>query len=45
MNSLLLVGVSLFLFVIAYHFYGRFLERLWDVSPDRKTPAFEKGWR
>jgi len=42
MNALLVVGASLFLFVVGYHFYGRSLERLWDVSPDRKTPAFEK---
>ena len=42
MSALLVVGASLLLFVVAYHFYGRFLERLWDVSPDRKTPAFEK---
>jgi len=42
MNSLLLVAVSLLLFIAAYRFYGRFLERLWDVSPDRKTPVMEK---
>ncbi|MBN1444822.1 MAG: carbon starvation protein A [Candidatus Omnitrophica bacterium] len=42
MNSLLLVGISLLLFVLAYRFYGRFLERIWDVSADRKTPVAEK---
>ncbi len=42
MGSLLLAGVSLILFVIAYRFYGRFLEKLWDISPERKTPVSEK---
>lgn len=42
MNSLLLVGISLLLFVLAYRFYGRFLEKLWDVSAGRKTPVAEK---
>jgi len=42
MSALLVVGASLLLFVVGYYFYGKFLERLWDVSPDRKTPAFEK---
>ncbi len=42
MSSLLLAGVSLILFIVAYRYYGRFLERLWEISPERKTPAFEK---
>ncbi len=42
MNSLVLVGISLFLFAGGYHFYGRYLEKIWDVSKERKTPAFEK---
>jgi carbon starvation protein len=42
MNSLLLVAISLALFILSYRFYGRFLEKLWDVSPDRKTPVMEK---
>ncbi|MDD3725710.1 MAG: carbon starvation CstA family protein, partial [Candidatus Ratteibacteria bacterium] len=42
MNALVIAGISLLVFVIAYHFYGRFLEHLWDISAERKTPAFEK---
>lgn len=42
MNSLVLAGIAIIAFVIAYRFYGRFLEKLWDVNPARKTPAFEK---
>lgn len=42
MSSLLLVGFSLVLFAAAYRFYGRFLEKLWEISPDRKTPVSEK---
>jgi len=30
------------LFLIAYAFYGRYLEKLWEVNPDEKTPAYKK---
>lgn len=42
MNGLVVAGISVILFIIAYHIYGRFLERLWEISPERKTPSFEK---
>ncbi|MCX8082431.1 MAG: carbon starvation protein A [bacterium] len=42
MNSLVVAGISIILFILAYHFYGRFLERIWDVNPEKKTPAFER---
>ncbi len=42
MNSLLVAGISIILFITAYHFYGHYLEKLWGISPERKTPAFEK---
>ena len=42
MNSLFLVGTTLVLFILAYRFYGRFLEKLWEVSPARKSPVSEK---
>ncbi|MCM8777378.1 MAG: carbon starvation protein A [Candidatus Omnitrophica bacterium] len=42
MNSLIVAGIGLLLFIIAYHFYGSFLERQWDIDHKRRTPAFEK---
>jgi len=42
MNSLLVAGIGIFLFLIAYVFYGRYLEKLWEVNPDEKTPAYKK---
>ena len=42
MNSLLIVVFSLVLFIVAYRFYGRFMERMWDISAGRKTPVMEK---
>ncbi len=41
MNSLVLTGIVFFFFLVAYCFYGRKLESLWDISPERKTPAVE----
>ncbi len=41
MSSLLLVGVTFVLFIIAYRFYGRFMEKLWEISSARKTPAMK----
>jgi len=42
MNSLLIAGIGLVAYIIAYHFYGGFLNKVWEVNPERKTPAFEK---
>ncbi len=41
MNSLFIAGIGIFLFLIAYKFYAGYLERLWDVNPDEKTPAYK----
>lgn len=42
MNSLLLGLISLFLLFLGYRFYGRIAEKLWQIDPERKTPALEK---
>ena len=39
MNGALLLALSLILFGAAYHFYGRFIERVLGVDPGRPTPA------
>ncbi|HNX34681.1 MAG TPA: carbon starvation protein A [Kiritimatiellia bacterium] len=39
MNGALLLALSLVLFGAAYHFYGRFIERVLGVDPSRPTPA------
>ncbi len=39
MNGALLLIIGLVCFVLAYRFYGRYLERLFGVDPQRKTPA------
>lgn len=39
MNSIILAIGALFVFILGYRFYGRVLGRLFDVDPDRKTPA------
>jgi carbon starvation protein len=39
MNGALLLAVGCILFGLAYRFYGRFVERLLGVEPDRPTPA------
>ena len=41
MNSLVISGIGIFLFLIAYKFYAGYLERLWGVNPDEKTPAYK----
>jgi len=35
--SILLIGIALF--AIAYRYYGRFLDRNFDINPDNTTPA------
>ncbi|MEO0129402.1 MAG: carbon starvation CstA family protein, partial [candidate division WOR-3 bacterium] len=42
MNSLFLGFGAIILFLIAYKLYGRILERLFNVSPENKTPAHYK---
>ncbi len=42
MNSLLIGTIALFLLFLGYRFYGRIAERLWQIDPERKTPAIEK---
>ena len=42
MNSLWIGAISLLLFFLGYKFYGRIAERLWQIDPERKTPAIER---
>ncbi|MBP7215842.1 MAG: carbon starvation protein A [Candidatus Omnitrophica bacterium] len=42
MHSTLIVLVTIVLFILAYAWYGRKLERLWHIDPKRATPAFTK---
>ncbi|MEO0136999.1 MAG: carbon starvation protein A [candidate division WOR-3 bacterium] len=42
MNSLLLGFGAIILFLTAYKFYGRRLERLFNINPENKTPAHYK---
>jgi len=42
MNSLIIVIITLGLFILAYRFYAKRLESLWQIDPKRPTPAFSK---
>ncbi|MBN1912935.1 MAG: carbon starvation protein A [Candidatus Omnitrophica bacterium] len=42
MNSLVIAVITIVLFVLAYRFYARKLEALWQVDAKRSTPAFAK---
>lgn len=42
MNSVFLLIFVVVFFVIAYRFYARYLERLWDIKTENKTPAHTK---
>lgn len=42
MNSILLMVIALFIFLLGYRFYGRVLEKLFDTNPKNKTPAHTK---
>jgi carbon starvation protein len=42
MNSLVVALVSLLLLGLGYRFYGRLMEKLWDVNPEKITPAHTK---
>jgi len=41
-NSLIVVVIALILFVSSFIFYGRYLEKLWEVNKENLTPAFTK---
>jgi len=41
MNSLIVAIIAVLLLGWGFRFYGKVMERLWDVNPDRKTPALE----
>ncbi|MCM8770095.1 MAG: carbon starvation protein A, partial [Candidatus Omnitrophica bacterium] len=43
MNVLFIVWMSLGAFVLAYHFYGRKLDILWEIDATKKTPAVERN--
>lgn len=42
MNSLVIIFITFVLFFWGYKFYARRLELLWQVDPQRKTPAVSK---
>ena len=42
MSSLTIIFITFVLFFWGYKFYARRLELLWQVDPQRKTPAFSK---
>ena len=42
MQSLILIAITSLAFFLGYRFYARFLTRLWDIDPEKTTPAFEK---
>jgi len=42
MNPLIIVIVALTLFFLAYRFYAKKLEDIWQIDPKRDTPAFTK---
>jgi len=39
MNTIFLLILVLVSFFLAFRFYGRYLEKLWDVNSENKTPA------
>ncbi len=41
MNGAILLIIGIIFFVFAYRFYGRYLEKLFGVDANRKTPAHE----
>lgn len=41
MSSLVLIGGSIIIFVLAYITYGAWLTKEWGIDPTRKTPAHE----
>jgi len=43
MNSLMLAFIAVLLFYVGYRFYGRLIERLFDIDPDNETPAYSRA--
>ena len=43
MNSIIVLSLSAFALMIAYHFYATKIESLWVINPDRPTPAISKN--
>ncbi|RLG22424.1 carbon starvation protein A, partial [Methanosarcinales archaeon] len=41
MNTLVLGALSIVLFFLGYQLYGRKIEKLYGINPERKTPAHE----
>ncbi len=42
MNSLIIVIITFVFFWWGFRFYGRRLEKLWNIDPKRPTPAYSK---
>jgi carbon starvation protein len=42
MNALIIAGIAIILFFLAYRFYAKKLEGLWQIDPKRSTPAYSK---
>ena len=42
MNSLVVAIFAILLLGAGFKFYGKIMEKLWDVNPERKTPALER---
>jgi carbon starvation protein len=40
MSALILLFLSIVFFIISYFVYGRFLDKKFDIDPNRKTPAY-----
>jgi carbon starvation protein len=40
MNSLFIALIGIILIIAGYIFYGKKLEKLWEVDPEKPTPAF-----
>lgn len=42
MNSFFILIFAVIAFYLGYRFYGKYLEKLWDVNEKNKTPAYAK---
>lgn len=42
MNALILMIAAVVCFSLAFKFYGRYLEKLWNINSENKTPAYTK---
>jgi len=41
MNSLVVAILAILLLGCGFRFYGKIMEKLWEINPERKTPAVE----